>query len=354
VRRAAACLLSGIQVGALYEDQRVFDVVVWSTPETRHSISSIADLMIDAPGGARVRLGDVAKVRIVPSASVIRHDGVKRYVDVVAEVKDRELADVAGDINKQLKDLKYPQEYYARVLGDYAAPQEAKNHLVLIASVAALGVFFLLQSAFGSWRLAAISFLTFPAALIGGLLAAILSGGTVISLGAMAGLLAVLGLAVCSCITLIKHYQHLSANHVTSNLDPEVAQFRSQFEPRNRMDGIVHTNGAGFGPGLVRHGAVERLGPILMTNLATALALAPALFLGDVPGLEIIRPMVIVVLGGLITSALFTLFGVPALFLLFGPGRGSDLDDITLTMTDEELHEAMARAQFEQPIGSTN
>jgi Cu/Ag efflux pump CusA len=354
VRRAAACLLSGIQVGALYEDQRVFDVVVWSTPETRHSISSIADLVIDAPGGVRVRLGDVAKVRIVPSASVIRHDGVKRYVDVIADVKGRELAAVAGDIDKQLKGLKYPQEYYARVLGDYAAPQEARNHFILITCLAAVGVFFLLQSAFGSWRLAAISFLTIPAALIGGLLAAIATGGTVISLGALAGLLAVFGVAVCSSLTLIKHYQRLTAIPVANGVDSEVAQFRAQFEPRNRMDGVTHTNGAGFGPGLVQHGAVERLGPILMTAVATALSLVPALFLGDLPGMEIIRPMVIVTLGGLVTSTLFTLFGVPALFLLFGPGRGSDLDDLTLAMTDEELREAMARAHVEQTTVSAN
>jgi hypothetical protein len=110
------------------------------------------------------------------------------------------------------------------------------------------------------------------------------------------------------------------------------------------MDGVTHTNGAGFGPGLVQHGAVERLGPILMTAVATAVALVPALFLGDLPGLEIIRPMVIVTLGGLVTSTLFTLFGVPALFLLFGPGRGSDLDDLTLTMTDDELREATVRS----------
>jgi CzcA family heavy metal efflux pump len=354
VRRAAACLLSGIQVGALYEDQRVFDVVVWSTPETRHSISSIADLVIDAPGGARVRLGDVAKVRIVPSASVIRHDGVKRYVDVIADVKGRDLTAVAGDIDQKLKGLKYPQEYYARVLGNYAAPQEAQNHLILVAGAAAVGVFFLLQSAYGSWRLAAISLLTIPAALIGSLLAAIAIGGTVISLGALAGLLAVFGVAVCSNLTLIKHYQRLTAVPVTSDVDEEVARFRAQFEPRNRMDGITPTNGEGFGPGLVQHGAVERLGPILMTAVATVAALVPALFLGDLPGLEIIRPMVIVILGGLVTSTLFTLFGVPALFLVFGPGGGSDLDDITLTMTDEELREAMARAQVEQTIASVN
>jgi CzcA family heavy metal efflux pump len=354
VRRAAACLLSGIQVGALYEDQRVFDVVVWSTPETRHSLSSIADLVIDAPGGARVRLGDVAKVRIVPSASVIRHDGVKRYVDVIADVKGRDLSVVAGDIDKKLKGIMYPQEVYARVLGDYAAPQEARNHFILIACVATIGVFFLLQSGFGSWRLAAISFLTFPTALIGGLLAAIATGGTIISLGALAGLLAVFGLTVCGSLTLIKHYQRLAAITVASNLDEEVAQFRAQFDSRDRIDGMGSAYAAGFGPGLVRHGALERLGPILMTAVATAAALVPALFLGDLPGLEIIRPMVVVILGGLVTSTLFTLFGIPALFLMFGPGRSSDLDDITLTMTDQDLREAMARAHVEQAVPLAN
>jgi Cu/Ag efflux pump CusA len=228
-----------------------------------------------------------------------------------------------------------------------------------MAIIAAAGVIFLLESAFGSWRLAAISFLTLPAAIIGGLLAALATGGTVISLGAMAGLLAVVGIAICSSITLIKHYQRLvvipaaPTPPVGNILDPEVAAFRAKFDPKNRLDGIGSTNGANFGPALVQHGATERLGPILTTAFATAMALLPALFLGDVPGLEIIRPMVIVTLGGLITSTLFTLFGVPALFLLFGPGRGSDLDDLTLTMTDEELREAMARAHFgEQPVGS--
>ena len=354
VRRAAACLLSGIQVGALYEDQKIFDVVVWSTPETRQSLSSISNLMIDAPGGARVRLGDVAKVSIKPTASVIRHDSVKRYVDVVADVHGRDLGAVAADISSKLKGMTFPLEYHAKVLGDYAEPQSAHNHLVVLAIVSAVGVFFLLESAFGSWRLAAISFLTIPAALIGGLLTALATGGTVISLGSLTGLLAVFGIAVCSSITLIKHYQRLTAVPAPAGVDPEVAQFRSQFEPRNRITGDGATNGAGFGPGLVLHGAVERLGPILATALATAAALVPVLFMGDVPGFEIIRPMVIVTLGGLVTATLFTLFAVPALFLLFGPGRGSDLDDVMLTMSDEELREAMVRARLsEQQVEST-
>jgi Cu/Ag efflux pump CusA len=294
-------------------------------------------------------LGDVAKVRS-PSASVIRHDGVKRYVDVIADVKGRELAAVAGDIDKKLKGLKYPHEYYARVLGDYAAPQAAQNHLILITSVAAVGVFFLLQSAFGSWRLAAISFLTIPAALIGGLLAAIATGGTVISLGALAGLLAVFGVAVCSSLTLIKHYQRLTAIPAASNgdarVDAEVAQFRAQFEPRNRMDGVEHTNGAGFGPGLVQHGAVERLGRFDDRRGHRGRTRSGSVSRRS-PGLEIIRPMVIVTLGGLVTSTLFTLRrSCPVLTLR--TGRGSILDDLTLTMTDDELREATVRAHVEQ------
>jgi Cu/Ag efflux pump CusA len=356
VRRAAACLLSGIQVGALYEDQKVFDVVVWSTPETRGSISAVNNLMIDAPGGTRVRLGDVAKVRIVPSASIIRHEGVKRYVDIIADAKPGTNLDaLAADISGQLKKINLPLEYHAKVLGDYALPQTARNHFIVLAIVSAVGIFFLLQSAFASWRLAAISFLTYPAALIGGLLAAIAAGGTVLSLGSITGLLAVFGIAVCSSITLIKHYQRLSTVRAAAGVDPEVVQFRSQFDSHNRISGDGAGNGAGFGPGMVQRGAVERLGPILATVLATALGLLPALFLGDVPGLEIIRPMVIVTLGGLVTSTLFTLFGVPALFLMFGSGHASELDDLTLTMSDEELHEAMARIRMsEQPVGSTN
>ena len=284
VRRAAACLLSGIQVGALYEDQKVFDVVVWSTPETRHDINSISNLDDRCTGGQRVRLGDVADVRIKPAASVIRHDGVKRYVDVVADVNGRDLAAVAADIKQQLKDIKYPAEYYARVLGDYAAPQTARNHLILLTLLAAVGIFFLLQSAFGSWRLAAISFVTIPAALIGGLLAAIATGGTVISLGSLAGLLAVFGHRGVQ-----QHYADQALPTAVCHSGRQRRRSRSCPVPiavrvAKRIDGIAHTNGAGFGPGLVQHGAVERLGPILTTALATAAALVPVLFLGDVPG----------------------------------------------------------------------
>ena len=298
VRRASATLMSGIVVGNLYEEQKVFEVVVWSTPETRHSLSSIRDLMIDTPGGGHARLGDVASVRVVPASSVIRHDAVKRYIDVTADVEGRDLAGVAGDITRRLQQLQFPLEYHAEVLGEYALPREAQNRLLTIAIAAAIGVFFLLQAAFGSWRLAALAFLTMPAALVGGLLAAMAAGG-VLSIGSLAGLLAVFGIAVCNKIMLINRYQHME---------------RDEGEP--------------FGSGLVLRGALERLSPILMTTLAAGVTVLPALILGDVPGLEIVRPMAIVVLGGLVTSSVLDLLLMPALFLSLWVSSAHALDPV--------------------------
>jgi CzcA family heavy metal efflux pump len=302
VRRAAATLLSGLQVGNLFEEQKVFEVVVWSTPETRHSLSSIRDLLIDTPSSGQVRLGDVADVRIVPSASIIRHDAVRRYLDVTANVRGRDLGAVAADISSRLKQMQLPLEYHAEVLGDYAGQQAAQLRLLALAIAAAIGMFFLLQAAYASWRLALLSFLTLPAALAGGLLAALVTGS--ISLGTLAGLLAVLGIAARNQIALIRHYRHL-----------------------------IRYESETFGLGLALRGARERLAPIVMTTFATALALLPALFLGDIPGLEIVRPMAIVILGGLVSSTLLNLFILPALYLSL---RVSSVQELDLSPTEQE------------------
>jgi Cu/Ag efflux pump CusA len=249
VRRAAATLMSGIVVGNLYEEQKVFEVVVWSTPETRRSLSDIRNLMIDTPGGGHARLGDVANVRVISASSVIRHDAVKRYIDVTAEVKGRDLSAVAGDISRRIQQLRFPLEYHAEVLGEYALFQEVRSRLLTIAIAAATGIFFLLQAAFGSWRLAALSFLSLPAALVGGTLAALATGG-VLSIASLAGLLAVFGITIYNKIMLMNRYRQLE---------------RYEGEP--------------FGPGLVLRGARELLSPILMTTLA-----AGAIVTHPVPG----------------------------------------------------------------------
>ena len=291
VRRAAATMLSGLQVGNLFEEQKVFDVVVWSTPDTRTSLTSIQDLMIDTPSGGHVRLGDVASVRIAAIPNVIRHDAVSRYVDVAARVKGRSLGAVASDVESRLQAIQYPLEYRAEVLGNYAQQQADQTRLITLVIAALIGVFFLLQAALGSWRLAILAFLTLPSALVGGLLA---SRG-VLSLGSLAGFLLVLGIAARNGIMLINHFQHLE-----------------------RYEGET------FGAAMVVRGARERLSPILVTTLGIGLGLVPALILGDIPGLEIVRPMAIVVLGSLVTLTLLNLFVVPAIYLVLGVRAAQD------------------------------
>jgi Cu/Ag efflux pump CusA len=159
------------------------------------------------------------------------------------------------------------------------------------AIAAAIGILLLLQASFGSWRLAVLSFLTLPVALIGGVIAAYLTGG-VISLGSLVGFFTVLGIVARNGIMLISHYQHLE-----------------------RFEGVA------FGPGLVIRGARERVVPIMMTVLTTGLALVPLLVAGEIPGQEIEYPMAWVILGGLITATLLNLFVVPSLYLAFGKRR---------------------------------
>jgi len=288
VRRATATLLSGITVGNLFQEQKVFDVVVWGSPEIRESLSDVRDLLIDTPGGGHVRLDDVASARIEPNPTVIRHESVVSYVDVSADVAGRDVGAVATDVERALQRVEFPLEHRAELLGGFEEQQTARNRVLAIALAAAIGIFLLLQAAFNSWRVATLAFLTLPMALAGGALA-VLVGGGIITLGSIAGFVAVLGIAVRDGVLLIRHYQHLERRE-----------------------------GQRFGPDLVVRGTRDQLAPILMTALATAAMFAPFVFAGDVAGLEIVRPMAVVILGGLLTSTLLNLVVVPAIYLRYG------------------------------------
>jgi CzcA family heavy metal efflux pump len=295
VRRAAATIFSGLEVGFLYEQQKIYEVVVWGVPESRNSVFDIREVLVEKPrpnAGARsyVRLGDVADVRIVPSPTIIKHEGISNYIDVVANVNGRTLGSAAREVEDRLQEVKFPLEYHAVVLGEYAEQQSARNRILGIAIAAAIGIFLLLQVAFGSWRLAAVGVVALPVALIGGVLAAFAAGG-VLSLGSLVGFLAVLGIAARSGILLIDRYRQ-----------------------------IQRDEGEAFGPGLVLRGARDRFAPTVTTAIVTVLALLPMTMFGVAPGFEIEQPMAVVILGGLVTSTLLTLFVVPALYLHFGGG----------------------------------
>jgi len=293
VRRAAGVLLSGEEVGDIYRDGRAYDVNVWSTPETRSSLDSIRELLIDTPNGGHVRLGDVADVSLVPAASVIYRENDSRRIDIGADIRGRDIGSVAADVEAALKNVEFPLGYHAEVLGEFAERQAAQKNILIAGLVAVIGIFFLLQTSFRNWRLANLTFFTLPWALVGGALAAYFSGG-VLSLGSLIGFLTILGIATRNGIMMISHFQHLEEEE-----------------------------GVPFGPALVVRGAKERLAPILMTALTTGLALVPLVLAGDIPGQEIEYPMALVILGGLITSTLLNLFVVPTLYLRFGKANHS-------------------------------
>lgn len=289
VRRASTTLLSGLEVGLIFEEQKVFEVVVWGLPELRHSVNSIRDLPIRAADGADVRLGDVARVDVGASPSVIRREGVFRYVDVGATVSGRDLGAVLRDVESRVAGVSFPFEYRAEVLGAAAGRQATLVRVLAVGAAALIGILLLLQAAFSSWRRAFLLLLALPAALSGATIGALVGGGAV-SIGVVAGGIAVLAFAVHHVVLMVSGYQDLER------------------EP-----------GAEFSANLILRGADARLGPTLTSALVVSVVMAPLLVLGSVAGLEILRPMAFVVLGGVATSTLFALLVVPAVILNTGP-----------------------------------
>ena len=291
VRRASAFLIQGEEVGDLFFDNKIFGVNVWTPPEARDSVNDVENLWINTPDGGRVRLSEVATVRIAPVPNVIAREDQSRKIDVSANVKGRDLGSVAGDVEEAVENVAFPLGYHAEVLGEFREREVAQHKLLLAGSIAVIAIFFLLYTSFNNWRMTLLTFFTLPWALVGGVLAAYISSG-VISLGSMVGLLTILGIATRNGIMMISHFQHLEEQE-----------------------------GETFGPGLVLRGARERIAPIMMTALTTGLALVPLIIAGNIPGQEIEYPMAIVILGGLITSTLLNLLVVPTLYLHFGKAK---------------------------------
>ncbi|HEY7686530.1 MAG TPA: efflux RND transporter permease subunit [Gemmatimonadales bacterium] len=295
VRRAAATMYAGLNVGFLFEEQKMYDVVVWGTPQLRNSVSDIRNLLLDTPRGGHVRLSEVADVRIASTPTVIHHEALQNRIDVVAGVRGRDLSSVVDAVENRLDNVHFPVEYYPAVLGESAEREAAEERMLSFALAVAIGILLLLQAAFRSWRLASLFFLALPVALVGGVFAALFDGG-ILSLGSLMGFLTLLAIAVRHGIMLIRHYQHLE-----------------------------EVEGEKFGPGLVLRGTRERFASVLVTTITTAAAMLPLVVLGKVAGLEIVHPIAAVILGGLVTTTVFNLHVVPALYLRFGGRREPDL-----------------------------
>jgi CzcA family heavy metal efflux pump len=296
VRRAASTVFSGLVVGYLFKEQKINEVVVWSAPEARQSLTSLRDLWIEKSDRSYVRLGDVADISIVSTPTVIRHERIAPYVDVVANVVGRDPAAVADEVDDRLEKVSFPLEYHPELLGEYAERQKAQERILGVSLVAMIGIFLLLQACLRSWLLALLAFLSLPASMIGGVLAALAGGGTV-SVGSIVGFLAVLGIAVRNSVLLIGAYRRLE----------------SEAGARCDLD-------------LVLRGTREQLLPIVASSAAMVAALLPIVVMGRIPGLEIIFPMAIVIIGGIVASTLFSLLVLPPLYLLIGPRVGRQLE----------------------------
>ncbi len=298
VRRAAATMVASEEVNDVYREGKAFDVNVLGIKETRHSTTAIREMPIDVPGGGTVRLGEVADVRVKPTPNTIKRDDGSRRIEVGANVRGRDLGAVAQEVEEKLTGVRFPTGYHAELLGEYAERQAAQDRLLVLAFAVVIGILLLLRLSFATWRLAWLALLTLPMALVGGVLAA-LAGGGVISLGSLVGFFTVMGISARNGILLINHCQHLEQHE-----------------------------GEKFGVDLVLRGARERLSPILMTTLATGLALVPLVALGEIPGHEIEHPMAVVILGGLVTSTLLNLLIVPSLYLRFGGPRKARVKEV--------------------------
>ncbi|AXJ09012.1 efflux RND transporter permease subunit [Arthrobacter sp. PM3] len=288
-RRAAAALMQGIVVGNLFEQQKVFEVVVRGAVDVRDDLTSIRELLLDTPDGGQVQLGQIADVRLVPNEVVIQHDDTSRRIDVVADVSGRPLADVQRDITAAIDKIQFPLEYHAEIPTKYAQVQAADTLLLWLAAAALLGVFLLLQTAVRSWKLALAIFLALPAALAGAAIAAWFAGGAIsaLALTAFAAVLAIAG----------RHAALLSA----------------------RTDELWRA-APGESPGtVVMMAARDRVSPILKSGLITMAVLIPPGLFGGAVGSALLGPMALIIAGGLITTTLVGIFVLPLLALWFGP-----------------------------------
>ena len=317
VRREAATLLSGIGVGSLFEEQKVFDVVVWGTPDTRNSLGSVRDLQLDTADGGHVRLDKVADVAIASSPTVIQHQDLSRSLDVSADVKGRSPDAVAEDVRAAIASMTFPLEYHAELVGDYSAQRSATQRAIWIAIAAAIALFLLLQAALSSWRLALGAFLVLPLAVAGCLLAT-LAGDGIVSLGSVVGAVVVLVVSLRMGVSSIRHSERIRWA-LASPLDESLAQ----------------------------RGARDRMTSIVTTTVVAVAAMLPFAFAGGSAGQEIVRPMAIAVLGGVIVAGALNLFVVPALYLALGSTAAPDAAATEEVITVPDVESVAATSEEE-------
>lgn len=295
LNQAIQTTMRGAVVGQVYEHQAVFDVVVRAHADHRRDPNELGRLLVDAPNGDKVPLSAVAQISVDSAPNVINHEAARRRLLVTCNAEGRDVAGVVTEIEDRLRTHgpQLPTGYHLEIGGEYEARSEAAQRLFLLGMASLVGIFVLLYLDFKTVRLTTLVMLSVPLAAVGGIAAVLFTGGN-LSLGSLVGFVTLFGVTIRNGILLISHYEHLRTEQ------PTLAD-----------------------QALILHGASERLAPILMTAATTALGLLPLILSGELPGSEIEHPMAIVIVGGLISSTLLTLFVLPAVYARYGRYRPS-------------------------------
>ncbi|WP_374546743.1 efflux RND transporter permease subunit [Rhodoblastus sp.] len=289
VMGAIRTAFQGDVVGQVYDGIRAFNVVAVLDPASRNSVAKISELPLRTPGGAFVSLGQVADVTQTTGRSQVDHLGARRIVTVLADVSNGDVSSFVAKAKKAVAaKVTLPKGVYVEFSGSAEADAQARRDLAIYASMAFVGIVLILSIITKSWRNLVLILANAPFALVGGIVAAYVSGA-VLSIGSMVGFVALFGISLRNSIMMISHFEHL-----------------------------VMVERLPWGLETAIKGAGDRLTPIVMTSLVTALGLAPLAMGMAEPGREVQGPMAVVILGGLFSSFLLNLLVLPTLTLRFG------------------------------------
>ena len=297
--------LAGEVVSQVYEKGKSFDLTVKVNDESRDKASRIADLMIDTSDGKKIPLNYIADVSSSMGPNTISRENVKRKIVISANIADRDLRSVVNDIQKQVDaQIQLPEGYHVEYGGQFESEQAASRTLLITSFMSIIVIFLILFKEFRSVKQSGIILINLPLALIGGVFSLLFTTGEV-SIPAIIGFISLFGIATRNGMLLVNRYNHLQ--------DEEGLSVKES----------------------VIRGSLDRLNPILMTALTSALALIPLALNGDLPGNEIQSPMAKVILGGLLTSTFLNGFIVPIVYLMMYKERKNDIQEVLINEDKE-------------------
>jgi CzcA family heavy metal efflux pump len=281
--------LNGRTVSEAIEGQRRYDVVVRFDDASRNNLDALRNVTIDTPQGTQIPVSAVADIELLPGPNQVLRENTQRRIVISSNVADRDLGSVVRDMRERIGAMvQLPEGYFIEYGGQFEAQQEATRTLSVLTIFSLVAIFFLLLKALGDWRSAAQVMINIPLALIGAILAMLMTGG-VFSVATLVGFISLVGITSRNGIMMISHYIHL-----------------------------MREEGEDFTEHMVIRGSLERLVPVLMTALTAGLSLIPLAIAAGEPGKEILQPLAVVVIGGILTSTLLDQIVTPAVFYKFG------------------------------------